>query len=126
MAKNNSDGMQVDSRQEAELKTSVDTHGPNSFKRKVRGGIDDAKKSATAFKMPDDPWENDWTSTDVRSMFVRLGDERVYDSAFRRSSEWIYWEPWVILIAMAPKPTEPAEWGIDEFTDSSAIRRSSA
>jgi hypothetical protein len=117
MAENKSDGMPVNPSQEAELKTYVDKHGPNYFKGKVRDGIEDEKKSGTAFKMPDDPWENDWTSTDVRSMFVEFGEERVYDSAYRRSSEWVHWGPRAIMIAMDPEPNEPAEWSIDEFTE---------
>lgn len=122
MAKNKQDGMAVDPADEAALKPYIDQHGPNYYRPKVRQRIADAQQADTPYILPDDPWnKSDWTETDVRSMFVELGEERLYDSFYRRTSEWVHSGPRAILIAADQQGTAAAEWGPDQFTDGDLV-----
>jgi hypothetical protein len=120
MAKNKQAGVNVDAADEAELKPYVDQHGSNYYKSNVRKGLKNAERNGTTYNLPPDPWHpSDWTEVNVRSMFEELGDEdeRLYDSFYRRTSEWAHSGPRAILIAADRERTEPAEWGTDQFTD---------
>jgi hypothetical protein len=91
MAKSKAQGFEVDPADEAELKPYVDRHGPNYYKPKVRKALKNAEETGTTYDLPEDPWHPaDWTEMNVRTMFEELGDEdkRLYDSFYRRTSEW--------------------------------------
>lgn len=118
MAKNKQDGVVVDPVDEAGLKPYVDQHGPNYYRPRIRQRIAQAARDGTIYTIPDDPWDqSDWTETDVRSMFVELGEERLYDSFYRRTSEWAHSGPRAILIAAGRQWADTKEWGPDHFTD---------
>jgi hypothetical protein len=108
--KNEAAGMVIDPDDKAELKTWVDKYGPNYYRDNVRKSLD-AEKDGTVFDMPDDPWRNDWTPTKIESMFQEVEGTYLYESVYRRTSEWIHWGPRSILMAM-----ESAEGGVAGFT----------
>jgi hypothetical protein len=64
---------------------------------------------------------SDWTETDVRSMFAELGEERLYDSFYRRTSEWAHSGPRAILIAANQQGMAAAQWGLDQFIDGDVV-----
>jgi len=120
MAKSKAQGFEVDPADEAELKPYVDKHGPNHYKARVRQRIAEARKVGTSYDLPEDPWHpTDWTELNVRAMFEELGDgdRRLYDSFYRRTSEWGHSGPRAILIAADRDREDAAEWGSDQFTD---------
>ena len=120
MAKSKAQGFEVDPADEAELKPYVDRHGPNYYKPNVRKALTTAEETGTTYDLPEDPWHPaDWTELNVRAMFEELGDEdkRLYDSFYRRTSEWAHSGPRAILIAAYREQEDPAEWGTDQFTD---------
>jgi hypothetical protein len=118
MEKNKRDGLEVDPTDEAELKPYVDQHGPNYYRSNIRKRLEEAQKTGTTYDPLEDPWHpSDWTEVNVRAMFEELGDVRLYDSFYRRTSEWAHSGPRSILIAADHQWTDPAEWGIDQFTD---------
>ena len=120
MAKSKAQGFDVDPADEAELKPYVDRHGPNYYKARVRQRIEEAQRNGTTYDLPEDPWHpTDWTELNVRAMSQQLGneDERLYDSFYRRTSEWAHSGPRAILIAADREQEDPAEWGTDQFTD---------
>jgi Family of unknown function (DUF5677) len=118
MAENKRDGVEVDPADEAELKPYVDQHGPNYYRSNIRKRLEEAQKTGTTYILPEDPWHpSDWTEVNFRSMFEELGDERLYESFYRRTSEWAHSGPRAILIAAGRERTDPAEWGTDQFTD---------
>jgi hypothetical protein len=118
MAKNKQAGMEVDPADEAALKPYVEKHGPNYYKPKVRQRIEEAQKTGTTYDLPEDPWfPSKWTEVDVRAMLEELGDERLYDSFYRRTSEWGHSGLRAILIAVDPQQSNAEEWGTDQFTD---------
>jgi hypothetical protein len=120
MAESKAQGFEVDPADEAELKPYVDQHGPNYYKPRVRQRIEEAQRNGTIYDLPEDPWHpTDWTELNVRAMFEELGDEdrRLYDSFYRRTSEWAHSGPRAILIAADREQEDAAEWGIDQFTD---------
>jgi len=122
MAKNKQDGMVVDPADEVALKSYVDQHGPNYYRPNVRQRIAGAQRDGTTYPLPADPWDkSDWTETDVRSMFVELGAERLYDSFYRRTSEWAHSGPRAILIATDCQRTGTEEWGPNQFIDNDVI-----
>lgn len=110
--KNEADGMAVDPQEKAALKQYVDAHGPNYIRGGVRKAREKAEREGTDYQMPDDPWGNDWTEVDVRSMFTEIGMVSLYDSSYRTASEWVHWGPRAILRAM-----ESVEWGMEGFTE---------
>ena len=109
--KNEAAGMVVDPQEKAALRAHVDKHGPNYLRPKVRKALEAAEEDGTVFEMPDDPWGTDWTSTSVESMLHEVGGKYLYDGVYRDTSEWVHWGPRSILRAM-----EPAEWGINGFS----------
>ena len=120
MAESKALGFEVDPASEAKLKPYVDQLGPNYYKPKVRQRIEEAQRNGTTYEIPDDPWHpTDWTELNVRAMFEELGDgdKRLYDSFYRRTSEWAHSGPWAILFAADRDQEDPAEWGTDQFTD---------
>lgn len=118
MAKNKRDGVEVDPADEAELEPYMNQHGPNYYKPHFRKRVEDAQRNGTTYNLPPDPWHTSgWTEVNVRSMFVGLGDDRLYDSFYRRTSEWAHSGPRAILIAADRERADAAEWGPDQFTD---------
>jgi hypothetical protein len=120
MAKDKTLGWEIDPTDEAILKPYVDQHGPNYYKPNVRKGLQNAQKTGATYDLPDDPWHpTDWTELNVRAMFEELGndDKRLYNSFYRRTSEWGHSGPRAILIAADREQTDAAEWGTDQFTD---------
>jgi hypothetical protein len=120
IAKNKSAGIKVDAGDEATLKPFVDLHGPDYYKPNVRKGLEKAQKSGTTYKLPNDPWHpTDWTELSARDMFKELGpnDDRLYNSFYRRTSEWGHSGPRAILIAADSNQTNATEWGAEQFRD---------
>jgi hypothetical protein len=118
MAKNKRDGVEVDPADEADLKPYVDQHGPNYYRSNIRKRLKEAQKTGTTYDLPEDPWHpSDWTEVNVRAMFEELGDVRVYDSFYRRTSEWAHSGLRAILIAAGRERTDSAEWSTDQFID---------
>jgi hypothetical protein len=120
MAKSKAQGFEVDAADEAELKPYVDQHGPSYYKPTVRKGLQNAQKTGATYDLPEDPWHpTDWTELNVRAMFEELGDgdRRLYDSFYRRTSEWGHSGPRAILIAADHDQEDAAEWGTNQFTD---------
>lgn len=124
MAKSKAQGFEVDPADEAELKLYVDLHGSDYYKPNVRKALKKVKETGTTYDLPEDPWHpTDWTGMNVRAMFEELGDEdkRLYDSFYRRTSEWGHSGPRAILIAVDREQEDPAEWGADQFTDDDVV-----
>ena len=120
MAESKAQGFEVDPADEAKLKPYIDEHGPNYYKPNVRKALKKAEETGTAYELPDDPWlPSDWTELNVRAMFEELGDgdRRLYDSFYRRTSEWGHSGPRAILIAADREQEDRSEWGTDQFTD---------
>jgi hypothetical protein len=116
MDKNKRDGLVVDPADEAALQPHVDRHGPSYYRPEVRRRIADAQQAGAAYALPDDPWhKGEWADTDVRSMFAELGEERLYDSFYRRTSEWAHSGPRAVLIAADRRREDVPEWGPDRF-----------
>jgi Family of unknown function (DUF5677) len=107
-------GMVIDPDEKAGLKALVDQHGPAYFTDFVRKGIAAAEKGGPAFKMPRDPWRTKWTDTSFETMCSEseVALEHVYETTYRRSSEWSHWGPRAIAGAL-----EHAEWGVAGFTE---------
>lgn len=111
--KNEKDGIAVDPQEKTELKAYVTTHGSAYVRAKVSKALAAAEANGTDYQIPDDPWGNDWTKFDVRSMFVEVGMEDLYDRSYRDASEWVHWGPRAMLRAR-----KSAEWGTAGFTGS--------
>lgn len=112
MMKNEDDGIAVDQQEKAELKLHVEDHGADYFRSKVVDAIQTAEKGGLEYRLPEDPWRNDWTVANVESMFVEVRGQRWYDNIYRYSSEWVHWGPRAILRAQ-----DYAEWGVSGFTE---------
>ena len=108
---NESNGLLSDPSDKASLRAYVDARGPNYLRRDVEKAIERAKKSGTAFEMPQDPWRKSWTDVQIKAMFQEVGLDPMYEGVYAESSEWIHWGPRSILRAM-----EPADWGMSGFT----------
>lgn len=91
--KNEEAGIVLDPQEKAGFKTYVDTHGPNYYKPAVRKAIEAAEHAGAMFEVPDDPWDNKWTTTDLASMFTQVEGKVLYDMVYRQVSEWIHWGP---------------------------------
>ena len=116
----------VDPDQKQELRQLVDQHGRHYFRQTVRDKLAEAQDKGTEYQVPDDPWENNWTTMSVAAMFTALDkdaqekgaqekDDKIYqkqyDKAHRLISEWVHWGPRAIYRAM-----ERAAWGVSGFT----------
>ncbi len=112
MKKNEENGIVVEPDDRTELKTYVDRYGPNYYRTTVRKAIETAQVAGTVYEIPEDPWRNDWTTTNIESMFVGVDGKRLYESIYRDSSEWVHWGPRTILRAM-----QLAAWGTTGFTE---------
>lgn len=122
MAKNKQDGIVVDPADEAALKPYVDQYGPNYFRKKIRDNIEKAQRDGTEYTIPDDPWnKSEWTDTDLRSMLEELLEERLYDTFYRRTSEWGHSVSRAVLGAADPQRSDSEEWGPDQFTDDDVV-----
>ena len=104
-------GLQVDAQEKAELRQYVDEHGPKYLRDKVKKAMEEATASGSAYKLPEDPWRTNWTTSSIEAMFTEVGGQPLYDRVYRKSSEWVHWGPRTILRAM-----EPAQWGTAGFT----------
>jgi hypothetical protein len=120
LRKNEAARIVVDPDDKAMLQEYVDQHGDNYLDpKKIDKARKRAEKDGAEFSMPDDPWGKDWARRDVRSMFEEIGADtlRLYDSAYRRSSEWVHSGPRAILIAASANADRHPTWGINEFTE---------
>jgi hypothetical protein len=122
MEKNKQDGIVVDPADEAALQPYINQHGPNYYRPDVRKALAKAQQIGTPYTLPPDPWNKyDWTDTKLRAMFEELGEVRLYDSFYRRSSEWGHSGPRAVIGAADPQQVGPDEWGPDEFTDEDVV-----
>lgn len=98
--KNEESGIPVPHLERTELKAYVEQHGPNYYRKGVRQKLQASKDAGDAFKLPDDPWANDWTAVSLESMFAEIQATFLYDGIYRDTSEWVHWGPRSILRAM--------------------------
>lgn len=109
---NEQQGIAVDPDEKEELQCLVAEHGPNYLSSGVVKAMKQAEERGEDYDVPDDPWDRDWTWVDVRSMFVKVGMEQLYDGFYRSTSEWTHWGPRAIFRAK-----ESTSWGTAEFTE---------
>lgn len=99
----------------AELRQYADSHGPNYSTATVRREKEQAVSTNIPYELPDDPWDTRWTPTDVRSIFVGVGGQSLYDRSYRHTSEWVHWGPRAILSAMTDTEEELRDFSREDW-----------
>lgn len=102
---NAANGRTVDPDELDQLKQYVDAHGHKYYRPDVRKAITKAQERGQKYDLPPDPWGYSWTDISVKVMFDELDDTDKYDGLYRRSSEWVHWDPRSIFQALDMAPS---------------------
>ena len=109
---NEANGMVYTPEEKDKLRAYLDEHGPRYYTSKVRKAVADAEQAGTPYELPDDPWDYKWTDTTVKQMFTEVEGDKLYESVYATSSEWVHWG-----VRSALRAADETEWGTSGFTE---------